>query len=689
MPPDHLIMPGSAWDVQSRASSVQYTSASKVDKRVGETLQSAPELMQRDPASAEFPREDAVLRLILEGTASETGHEFFRSLVKNMALAMDTSGAWVTEYLPRERRLRALAFWHRDAFIEHFEYPVEGTPCGVAINTKGLAHFTKNVVELFPDDPDLPSMNAVSYMGVPLLDAEGEVIGHLAVLDEKPLPRNPRLVALFEIFAARAAAEQRRLKAEQLSQAQQERLTRLLESTLDAILVLDEEWKIVELNPAAERLFGCTREDLFQEPIREFLAPECAGNLTAWIQKLEQSTPGQQQLWLPKDFQARRWDHSTFPAEATLSRFRNRDRTFHTMILRNLDERLEAERQIQWLRQETEFLRKAVRDLPDPNELLGGSAGMRTVVESIHQVAATDSTVLITGETGTGKELVARAIHQNSSRSRRPLITVNCAAIPANLMESELFGHERGAFTGANTRREGRCALADQGTLFLDEVGELPLELQPKLLRFLQEGTFESLGSTKTIHVDVRVIAATHRDLKSMVTRGEFREDLFFRLHVFPIQIPPLRERSRDIEILANTFAQRYAREMGKRVDNLSPSQLQRLREYAWPGNVRELQNVIERALILASSSNLPVERAMLHDVPHNATSPAPPPQSPQSRILTAAEMQEFERSNLIRALEQSQWKIAGNNGAARLLNVPPSTLASRIKSLGITKRDR
>ena len=631
---------------------------------------------------------EAALRLVVAGTAAEIGSEFFRALVRNLAQVLGTVGAWVTEYHPEQQRLRALAMWLKDTYIEHFEYPIANTACATVVESRQLIHIPDRLVELYPHDPDLVPINAVSYLGAPLLDTNGSVMGHISVLDDKPMPRDARAIALFEIFAARAAAEHRRLKAEHAARAREEEMALLLASAMDAIIVLDAARQIVRINPAAERLLGCTAEDLLGENIADFLAPDSLARVEAFAKEIESRPPGKQQLWVPQDFVARRWDHSIFPAEATLSRFQNRGSVYYTLILRNADERLEAERQIQLLTQETEYLREAVRELPGHGDLIGRSDGMQAVFDAVKQVARTDTTVLITGETGTGKELVARSIHNASRRADKPLVVVNCAAIPANLIESEFFGHERGAFTGAIARREGRFALANGGTLFLDEVGELPLELQPKLLRVIQEGEFEPLGGTRTVKVDVRVLAATHRDLKQMVAAGKFREDLYFRLHVFPIPIPPLRERGADIEHLATAFVRRFARRLGKRVQHLNDAHLQSLRGYDWPGNVRELQNVIERAMILTAGPELQLQRAMAGFT----TPPVTPAWTAASaapeavRVLTATEMEDFERGNLLRALNTCGWRVAGENGAARLLGIPPSTLGSKMKALKIQR---
>jgi transcriptional regulator with GAF, ATPase, and Fis domain len=301
-------------------------------------------------------------------------------------------------------------------------------------------------------------------------------------------------------------------------------------------------------------------------------------------------------------------------------------------------------------------------------------------------VAPTDATVLVLGETGTGKELIARAIHAASRRRDKPLVKVNCAAIPAALMESEFFGHEQGAFTGATKKREGRFALAHGGTIFLDEIGELPLDLQSKLLRVLQEGEFEPVGSSQTRKIDVRVIAATNRDLAQAVHDGKFREDLFYRLNVFPIRLPALRERPDDISPLASAFAQKYAQRMGRTLEPLSEDCLCRLQAYHWPGNVRELQNVIERAVITSRDGWLNLDRALPESVNTMAAALAGGADA-KNRVLTARQLEELERGNLIAALETCEWKVAGESGAAQLLGMKPTTLSSRMKALAIERK--
>jgi len=307
--------------------------------------------------------------------------------------------------------------------------------------------------------------------------------------------------------------------------------------------------------------------------------------------------------------------------------------------------------------------------------IVGTTTALQRVLRQVEVVAPTDSGVLILGETGTGKELIARAIHNLSARRDRPFIKLNCAAIPSGLLESELFGHERGAFTGAIVRKAGRFEAADKGTLFLDEVGDIPLELQPKLLRVLQEHEFERLGSTRTQHVDVRVVAATHRDLKQMVEEGKFRSDLFYRLHVFPLPVPPLRERREDIPLLVRHFVDEYAGRMNRRIATIPPQAIEALRSYSWPGNVRELQNFIERTVILSPGSVL---RPPLAELKQAAV------QTPSSELSTLGEM---ERTHVMRALRASNWVIGGPNGAAARLGMKRTTLAYRIRKLNIPLR--
>jgi formate hydrogenlyase transcriptional activator len=309
-------------------------------------------------------------------------------------------------------------------------------------------------------------------------------------------------------------------------------------------------------------------------------------------------------------------------------------------------------------------------------QIIGDSPALESVLGQVEQVAPTDSTVLIQGETGTGKELIARAIHNLSARCGRPFIKLNCAAIPFDLLESELFGHERGAFTGAIAQKIGRFELADKGTLFLDEVGDIPPGLQPKLLRVLQEQEFERLGSARTHQVDVRLVAATNRNLVDMVKRSEFRSDLYYRLNVFPIPLPPLRARREDIPALVEHFVEIYARRMGKQIDFVSPETMSELTSYPWPGNIRELQNFIERSVILSSGNVLRPPLSTL-EIPAATESQG------------AVTLEDAERDHIRKTLEQTRWVVSGPNGAAARLGIKRSTLYFRMQRLGISRSNR
>lgn len=628
---------------------------------------------------------DVALRAILEGTATETGQQFFAALVQNLAKALGTHGAWVTEYLPDLRRLRALAFWLDGQWVPDYEVGIVGSPCEEVIDKRRLVHFPDRLLELFPNEPDMKAVGAVSYLGVPLLDTDGSILGHLAVIDRRPIPEEPRVHAIFKIFAARAAAELQRLRAEAGIREREEKLGRLLSTAMDAIIELDDQLHISRVNLAAEKVFRCPEGTMVGDDFRRFVDETDGQRLNTLIAELDGCPEGERSRWISGGLTARCLDTSSFPAEATISRFELHHRKYTTLILRNVRDRVEAEQKIQSLTVETELLREELRAQHQDGTLIGESHALRQVLQDVSQVAETDTTVLIMGETGTGKELVARAVHEASARRKGPLVTVNCAAIPATLIESELFGHEAGAFTGATKKREGRFALAEQGTIFLDEIGELPLELQAKLLRVLQEGEFDPVGSSKTRKVDVRVLAATNRDLPRFISEGKFREDLFYRLNVFPLRLPPLRERGDDVVRLASVFTQRFAQKLGRAVAPLNADDVHRLTSYGWPGNVRELQNVVERAVITATDGRLNLERALPQPMVQPSLGDRNREPVPET-IRTAKDLEELERANILRALDATKWKVSGYQGAAQLLGVNASTLSSRMRALKIQK---
>jgi transcriptional regulator with GAF, ATPase, and Fis domain len=338
----------------------------------------------------------------------------------------------------------------------------------------------------------------------------------------------------------------------------------------------------------------------------------------------------------------------------------------------------DLERATERLEAENVYLRDEIRSTHGFNELIGESKELIRCLKQVEQVARTGTSVLIQGETGTGKELIARAIHEYSPRSDRPLVKINCAALPASLIESELFGHEKGAFTGAVVRKRGRFDLADGGTIFLDEIGDFPLDLQGKLLRVLQEGEFQRLGSSETVRVDVRVIAATNRNLIDAVDNGEFRADLYYRINTFPIYLPALRERRGDIRLLAEHFVRFHSQQLGKQVAAISSSMLEELENYSWPGNVRQLEGVIQRALISAGGNTLELADSLLSGRVPSANA-----------SLAVVNLHGVEKAHILTVLSQCRWMIAGERGAAAMLGLPPSTLRSKMKKLGIVRSQR
>jgi PAS domain S-box-containing protein len=506
---------------------------------------------------------EETFRSIVIGTASSTGSDFFPSLVRHMAAALQVRYAFITE-CDDQRHARSLAFWNGEGFGENFEFDIEGTPCMKVLEGE-VCHYEDQLQSLFPLDTGLARWGAQSYLGVPMTGRDGRVLGHIAILDDKPMERTERAIDLVKIFAARAAAELKRQRAE------------------------------ADLQAALEQ-----------------------------VQALQKK-----------------------------------------------------------LQAENVYLQEEIRNEHNFEEMVGTSPALLELLSKVERVAATDSTVLIHGETGVGKELIARALHSHSKRKNSPLVKVNCGAIPSGLVESELFGHVKGAFTGALERRIGRFELADGGSLFLDEVGELSLETQVKLLRVLQEQEFEPVGSGRTVRVNVRVIAASNRDLQQEVNAGRFRSDLFYRLNVLPLSVPPLRERCSDIPQLVLFFLGRYSKRCGKQIDGLSRETMDLLTRYPWPGNIRELQNVMERGVALCQGSVLhlgsdllPVERA--HE-PAVVTSD----QADGEGFLSLIEV---EKRHILAVLKATGGVIEGPKGAAKILDLHPNTLRSRMKKFGVSR---
>ena len=615
----------------------------------------------------------AALRAIVEGTARHTGEEFFQALVRHLAAAVGTRYAFVAEFAGGTRA-RTLAFWFRDHIADNLEWDVIGTPCEDVVRGN-LCNYPTGVSQRFPEDRPLTEWAIESYLGVPLRDAQDRHLGHLAVFDEQPMRAEPRQLFTFRIFAARAAAELERLRFEKELRESEEKYRDLFEEAPIGYVKEDLQTRIISANRAALRILGLKPEDVpgtlglslvpntheAQQRVRDAIASMGKGTESAGVVlELRRKDDGRP-VWVQW------WSRPEPIGQYT-----------RTMIV-DITERVLMEQEKARLQQQNLYLQEEIQSVHNFEEIIGQGPALTAVLDNVRRVAATDATVLITGETGTGKELIARAVHSSSQRRDKPLIKINCAALPAGLVESELFGHEKGAFTGAIARRVGRFELAHGGTIFLDEIGELPADAQAKLLRVLQEHEFDRVGGVAPIRVDVRVLAASNRDLLRAVREKTFREDLYYRLSVFPLQLPPLRQRTEDIPSLALFLVNKFAARVGKRIDGIDRDTMQRLIAYPWPGNVRELENVIERAVILAAGPTLTIGADVF---PQNIEQQPHPGQAPEQ----PATLEATDREHILTVLRQTGWVVEGPRGAAKILGLHPNTLRSRIKKLGIQR---
>jgi PAS domain S-box-containing protein len=514
-------------------------------------------------------------------------------------------------------------------------------------------------------------MSIESYLGVPLVAHDGRHLGHLCVFDRKPMPDEPRHMLIFRIFAARATAELERLRMEILLQESNERFRDLFDEAPIAYVHEDLESRFISANRTAMQILGIKPEEVpgmvgtslvpntpdAQKRVQEAFSSIGKGTDTSGVVLELRRKDNGKPVWI-------QWWSRPDPS----------GKYTRTMFV-DITDRVLMEQEQAGLAAQNVYLQEEIKLVHNFEEIVGQSHALLEVIEQVNRVAQTDSTVLITGETGTGKELIARAIHSASQRCDRPLIKLNCAALPSSLVESELFGHEKGAFTGAIVRRIGRFELAAGGTVFLDEIGELPPEAQAKLLRVLQEREFERVGGAIPIKADVRVIAATNRDLLNAVKEKTFREDLYYRLNVFPIHLPPLRERTGDIPMLVHFLVNKFAMRIGKRIESVSQIAMERLLAYPWPGNIRELENVLERAIILANSSTLEIEPQMLVIAPRDDV-----------EEVRSSTLEQVEREHIQAVLKQTNGIIDGERGAAKILGLHPNTLRSRMKKLGVSR---
>jgi PAS domain S-box-containing protein len=664
------------------------------------------------------PDDVDVLRKIVAGTATSGGDACFQALVLHLSEALDAEHAFVAESVG-DGRARTLACLGPGGLEPPIEWDLAGTLCA-ELSDGNVLHHPRDARRRFPNDRWLAGRRIESLLGASLTAPGGDCVGYLCVLDAKPLPADERRVAIFRIFAARAAAELARLRVERTLGESEDRFRDLFDEAPIAYVHEDLESRFIRANRTALRILGVSAEEAVgfvgislapktpdaQRRIRQAFESIGRGTDTSGVvlelARKDNGKPVFIQWWSRPD------------PSGTYTR---------TMFI-DITDRVLMEQEQARLTEQNRYLREEIKSVHNFEEIVGRSQGLLGVLENVDRVAGTDASVLITGETGTGKELIARAIHSHSRRHDKPLIKLNCAALPTGLVESELFGHEKGAFSGALAKRIGRFELAHGGTIFLDEIGEVPLDVQVKLLRVLQEREFDRVGGSTPIKADVRVIAATNRDLLRAIDDGKFREDLYYRLNVFPVHLPPLRERQEDIPLLVHYFVRRFATQIGRSITHVPDELMGRLREYSWPGNIRELENIVQRAVILSPGEALQIYAAVL---PIGANAPrrskdstgtrhpkgtksepgerrsddepnvrsAPQSSSRSSTRSSEADdrprrsaLDEVERAHITEALRRTSWRIEGPTGAANLLNIHPSTLRSRIKKLDIP-RDR
>jgi formate hydrogenlyase transcriptional activator len=655
----------------------------------------APAAAPSDVAArlAELERSEQLLHAIIKGTSAVAGQEFFRSLVKHLAEGLGVRWVFVAECLPN-LRARSLAFYEDGQFGKDFDYALPGTPC-MKVAEGRVCHVPDRLAEVFPEDKGMSDKGTVSYLGVPLREPKGKVIGHLVVFDDQPMPSDPLALSVLETFANRAAVELERARAfaslERRTEESEERFRDLFDEAPIAYVNEGLDSKFIRANRAAMKILGLTPEQVAGTYGKDFVpdTPDAQRRLKEAFASLGRGTDTGGVV-----LELRRRDNGR---PIWIQWWSNPDKSgqyTRTMFL-DITERVLMEQEKARLEAQNTYLQEEIRSEHNFGEIVGHSPALLALLQQVDQVAPADSTALIVGETGTGKELIARAIHDRSTRRDGPLVKVNCGAISAGLVESELFGHVKGAFTGALTNRDGRFKVADGGTLFLDEVGELPMETQVKLLRVLQEQEFEPIGSSKTIKVNVRVIAATNRDLNEAVREGRFRRDLFYRLNVFPLAVPPLRERAEDIPLLVMFSLQKFAKKLGRPVKQVTEDTMRRLAAYDWPGNIRELQNVIERALLLSPGDTLMLAPDFGPGPDKGEKQKAEGGNKPQLSTPTSAatnetgSLEDVERRHIESVLAQTNWMIEGGRGAAKILNINPSTLRSRMQKLGIKRGGR
>jgi len=629
--------------------------------------------------------EEELLRTVSEATSGYVGYDYFKELAKFITLTLGVKYSLVTECANEEKtRVRTIAFVEHAAPIENIEYDLKGTPCEIVMTGKDYFCATE-LEKIFPKEKGLQS-----YVAVPIYSpGTGEILGHIAALDDKPMNESQNQTSILRIFAARAGSEIDRIKAEQklketLEDANvqlqiqlkesEKRFRDLFEEAPIAYVNEGLDSKFIKANRAALRILGVKPEEVnstygaslvpdtpdAQKRLKKAFESIGSGTDTSGVVLELRRKDNGKPLWI-------QWWSNPDPSGQ-----------FTRTMFVDITEQVLMEQEQARLKAQNQYLQEEIKLTYNFEEIISKSNNFQKVLRQIEQVAATDATVLILGESGTGKELIARAIHNISNRSKKPLVKVNCATLPANLIESELFGHEKGAFTGAMDKKIGRFELANGGTIFLDEIGELPVELQAKLLRVLQEGEFERLGNPNTIKVNTRVIAATNRNLQIAIEKKEFREDLYYRLNVFPVVCPPLRDRKEDIPLLVKHFCQKHEGKIGRKIKNIPTKVMDALMAYDWPGNIRELENIIERAMILSLEGTLEYGDWIPSEKISISSNGKP----------AASRLEDIERDHIVETLNKTGWKVSGEKGAAKILGLNATTLEARMKKLGI-KREK
>ena len=637
-------------------------------------------MLDNELARTRAPYPSSHARYLAVGSANvannSAGEYYFRELVHHLAKATGAQHALLSHFLP-PNCVRTHAYVSHGQMVDNVQYDLPGTPCEEVIGG-AFRHYASGLQLQFPKSA--PGIEG--YLGTPLKARDGTVLGHLCVFDENALPNEPERLFNFQIYATRAAAELESTRVEprplaRPAEQNADRFRDLFDEAPIGYILTDLESRYVGANRSAMRILGLTQADIDNSVNGEQMVADTPAMRKTLQQAAQDASTGVEHSGV---WEMRRKNDGQPVFIQLWTRPETSGKYIRTTFI-DVTERVRLEQEQIRLTAQNVYLQEEIKSVHNFEEIIGSNHGLLEVLRGVSRVAATDATVLIGGETGTGKELIARAIHSASPRADKPFIKINCAALPAGLVESELFGHERGAFSGALQKRVGRFELANHGTIFLDEIGEIPLDVQVKLLRVLQEREFERIGSNQTIKTDVRIIAATNRDLLAAMAEGRFRTDLYYRLNVFPLTLPPLRMRRDDIPLLAHFFVKKYASRVGRRIDAIQADTLQTLTHYEWPGNIRELENIIERALILSSSATLTIDSAQM-GVATNNSAEAP------AVILPVAEgeMNSVQRQHILKVLRCSDWVVEGDKGAAKQLGMKPATLRHRMKKLGIVR---